>query len=356
MDWGAALLDWYYANRRAMPWREDATPYRVWISEIMLQQTQVATVVAYFERFLARFPEVGSLAAADLQDVLKLWEGLGYYRRARNLHRAARHVATLPGGQLPATARQLREIPGIGPYTAAAIASIAFGEAVPVVDGNVVRVACRLWMLAGDPASLALRHRIGELLARLIPVREPGDFNQAMMELGATVCKPRNPDCPACPLSKDCAALAAGEIARFPNRKPRREIPHCDVAVAIIVEGGKFLAARRGEEKMLGGMWELPGGKIESGETPEDAVCRECLEELGMAVNPLRKLPLVDHAYSHFSVTLHPFICELRSLDETQVAESAEDLRWLTPAEIAEFPFPRATLKAFDIMWPNRRD
>ncbi len=347
--WPERLLSWYRAGHRSLPWRGQPTAYQVWISEIMLQQTQVATVAPRFRRFLERFPDVQALAAAEREEVLREWQGLGYYSRARHLHQAAGRLVRERGGALPCTGAEWRAVEGVGPYTAAAIASIAFGEPLPVVDGNVVRVAARLWRLPGEPTRAAFRRQIAERLEPLIAAVHPGDFNQAMMELGATVCRPRRPACAACPLAADCAAHRHGQVEQFPQRRPRLLPPHYEVAVAILVAGERFLVARRPERQMLGGMWELPGGKLLAGETPVAAVARECQEELGVAVRPKLALPTVRHAYSHFSVTLHPFVCELCQAGDQPVAEVAAELRWITPAEIAGLPFPRGTLKVFEL-------
>ena len=347
-DWPENLLAWYHSERREMPWREEPSPFRIWVSEIMLQQTQVATVIPYFERFVTRFPDVESLAAANQQEVLKLWAGLGYYSRARNLHKGARFVVEQRDGNVPESYQELLSIPGVGPYTAAAIASIAFGEAEAVVDGNVIRVASRLWTLAGDTGKPAFRKAIKTRLNKLIPKDVPGDFNQAMMELGALICTLRNPGCPDCPLNAACAAWKKGVVNRFPHTIKRKKTPHYDVAVALILNAeGEILVAQRREDQMLGGMWELPGGKIEPGETPVKAAVRECLEELGVHISTGRALPAVRHAYSHFSVTLHAFVSSLTPPDQKPAAAEATQVRWIQPAAIDDLPFPTATLKVF---------
>jgi len=260
------LLDWYALNRRDLPWRRSTDPYAIWVSEIMLQQTRVAVVVERYQAFLARFPTLVSLARAAEQQVLALWSGLGYYRRARMLHKAAQFIANQQRSSLPATAEELRKLPGIGAYTAAAIASIAFGEAVAVVDGNVERVVCRLqgWQFADGNSEAALKRRIHELAARFLDPAQPGDFNQAMMELGATVCLPRNPQCLVCPVAADCATK--GEHATT-LRAPMlsREAAH-----ALSVRAGRgrrpnrlagrevLLEQRPAELTIMPGLWQLP--------------------------------------------------------------------------------------------------
>jgi A/G-specific adenine glycosylase len=252
-----ALLDWYDAHRRPLPWREGNDPYRVWLSEVMLQQTRVETVLPYYRRFLDRFPTVADLAAAELDEVLAQWSGLGYYRRARQLHAAARAV-TIRGG-FPRTAQGLRELPGIGGYTAAAVASIAFGEPVAVLDGNVERVTARLLALDGDPKRAALRRRLAAVATGLLDPARPGDGNQALMELGATVCTPRRPDCPRCPLAPGCAARRAGDPERWPVPRRRREPVRVRLVAAVAEEDGRVLLYRRPERSsLLAGIWELP--------------------------------------------------------------------------------------------------
>ncbi|HEX6202182.1 MAG TPA: A/G-specific adenine glycosylase [Thermoanaerobaculia bacterium] len=266
----ARLLAWYDRHRRDLPWRRDRDPYRVWLSEVMLQQTRVETVTPYFARFTDRFPDVAALAAADLDEVLALWSGLGYYRRARQLHAAARRVAA--AGGFPRTVEGLRELPGVGAYTAAAVASIAFGVVVPVVDGNVERVAARLLALDGDAKAPAARRRIAETAARLLAPERPGDSNQALMELGATVCLPRRPRCLLCPLGQavpsagggpgwpGCRAAAAGDPERFPSPRRRRAVERQRRLVALVEDGaGRLLLFRRPDDaRLLAGTWELP--------------------------------------------------------------------------------------------------
>lgn len=346
--WVPHLLAWYRQHRRALPWRDQPTPYRVWVSEVMLQQTQVTTVRPYFERFLARFPNVEALAAAELQDVLKVWEGLGYYSRARHLQRAAQQVVA-EGGRIPDDLDGLRRLPGIGAYTAAAIASIAFGRPHPVVDGNVARVGARLWCLDRDVRTAAIQRTLQERLGAAIDSSgDPSSFNQAMMELGALVCRPRGPDCGACPVRDDCGALAAGRVADLPIRRGRERLPHYRIAVGLIERGGCVLIARRREDQMLGGLWEFPGGKREPGETLRQTVVREVREETGLEVKVLARLCTVRHAYSHFRITLTAFRCVPRRA--TAVVHCDRPIAWVPWPRLGEYPFPKANHKILAAM------
>ena len=341
--WTARLLAWYRAAHRDLPWRRTGDIYAVWVSEVMLQQTRVETVIPYFERFLARFPTVASLAAAPLQDVLKLWEGLGYYGRARNFHRAAQRVVAEHGGRVPAEYAPFRALPGVGDYIAAAVLSIAAGRPLPVVDGNVLRVWARFRGIAEEVRAAGVVRRIREELQAAIPADAPGDFNQALMELGATVCTPVSPRCPACPMAAECAAFREGRTAELPVRSARPAVPHHRIAVGVIRRrDGRLLIQQRPPEGLLGGLWEFPGGKVEPGETPAEAVRRECREEAGLDVTVEAELAEVRHAYSHFSVTLHVFACRASGR-----ARGGRTRRWVRSAELDDYPFPAANKKFF---------
>ena len=303
-----SLLAWAEANLRRRPWRTTPRdPYGVWISEIMLQQTRVETVVPYFTRWMERFPDVQALAAAPLDDALKAWEGLGYYARARNLHAAAQVVVSRHGGRLPASRAALQALPGVGRYTAGAILSIAFGQDEPVLDGNVRRVLSRAWAL-DEPSRARLDSSLWRLAGMLLPRGEAGLFNEALMELGATVCLPRAPLCAECPWAFACTARKEGRQEAYPTRQLRRKTPHYDVTAAVIWnDQGGFLAAQRAADGLLGGLWEFPGGKVEPGESQEDCLRREILEELGVRIHVGERLTVVKHAYTHFRITLHAF-------------------------------------------------
>jgi A/G-specific adenine glycosylase len=330
------LLDWYKINARRLPWRETPDPYRVWISEIMLQQTRVETVIPYFERWMATFPILRTLAEAGLQEVLAVWEGLGYYSRARNLHRAARIIESTYAGQIPSDPGLLRKVPGIGPYTAAAIASIAFGRDEPALDGNVRRVLARVFDVSLPPRSPEGERLLLKLAKEYLPVGRAGEYNQALMDLGALVCTPRSPACPRCPLEPICAARALGIQEERPVTSPRRETPHFIVTAAVIIRDGLVLIARRPESGLLGGLWEFPGGKVQDGEALTACLKREIMEELGVEVKVSDRLGVYKHAYTHFRVTLHAFFCELMAGEPRPLQASAVD--WATLERLPHFP------------------
>ncbi|MEK6557499.1 MAG: A/G-specific adenine glycosylase, partial [Candidatus Margulisiibacteriota bacterium] len=338
-----SLLDWYARNKRSLPWRDDPAPYRVWLSEVMLQQTQVNTVLPYFERFISRFPDVFSLAMADQQDVLKVWEGLGYYSRARHLHRAAQEIVQGSSGQLPTTAKEWERVNGIGPYASAAIASIAFGEAIPVVDGNVIRVFARFLGIRTDTRDPKVRGQIFLYLKEIIVCHPPSDFNQAIMELGAIVCKPKKPLCEQCPLVEECFAKKNKVTEQLPFRSKATKIPHYEVGAALIWDKGAVLITQRPEDKMLGGLWEFPGGKQEKDETIEETVHREIKEETGLKIHLIGKLGQYKHAYTHFSICLHAYHSELVSGSDILIPEL--NYRWCRVEELTAYPFPEVDRK-----------
>jgi len=337
------LLAWFAASRRDLPWRHARDPYAIWVSEAMLQQTQVATVIPYYRSFLQRFPDVQALAGADQQEVLKRWEGLGYYGRARNLHKAAQRVMQEHQGRVPREWDAFRGLPGVGDYIAAAVLSIAFGKPYPVVDGNVKRVLSRLHLLkapVNQPASLKdFRAAAEELLKR----EDPGTFNQAIMELGALICRPRQPVCAACPVQRFCRAVQAGRVSEFPKRIQRRPTPQFRIAAGVVFRRGKVLITRRKPEGLLGGLWEFPGGKIQGGETAEGACIREMKEEVGLTVRIASHLCTVRHAYTHFRIVMDVFCCTWVSGRVT--LNGPVDYRWITPDELNSYPFPKANHK-----------
>ncbi len=331
------LLDWYDRHARPLPWRDrTADPYAVWVSESMLQQTRVETVIPYYQRWMERFPTLAALAAASEQDVLRAWEGLGYYSRARNLHRAAQQVMTRFGGALPAGRTELESLPGVGRYTAGAIASIAFGLDEPALDGNIKRVYARLFDVEIPARSPEGEKRLWALAREHLPPGRAGDFNQALMDLGATICTPRNPSCLLCPLGELCQARALGLQEERPVMEARAPIPHYTVTAAVLHRNGSVLIARRPSHGLLGGLWEFPGGKLEPGESLPQGLAREIREELGAEIEVGAPVGVYQHAFTHFRITLHAFHCRVTG-GEPRPLEASE-LRWVPPADLARFP------------------
>ncbi len=354
-----SLLAWFRANARDLPWRHDRSPYRVWLSEMMLQQTQVETVIPYFQRFLDRFPTLDDLAAAPLGDVLKLWEGLGYYARARNLHKAAHVIVRELHGEWPHTVEDLMALPGIGRYTAGAIASLAFDVRAPVLDGNVIRVLCRLFAIRGDPKDAKVREELWALAEALLPARalakvsEPsqgsaGEFNESLMELGALICAPRSPQCDVCPLAKYCEAKKRGLQDQLPLKTKRKPLPHFDVTAAVIRKNGRLLIAQRPLGGRLGGLWEFPGGKVEPGETLPQCLRREIKEELGVRIKVGKPITSIDHAYTHFKITLYAFECELVS--GKPQALQVQDFKWVRMSELKKYAFAKTDLRIIEAL------
>ncbi len=335
-----ALLAWYDAHRRSLPWRATADPYRIWVAEIMLQQTQVKTVIPYYEDFLTRFPDVGALAAASLDEVLAAWSGLGYYRRARQLHAAAQQVAEL--GDFPTSSFELQKLPGIGLYTAAAVGSMAFGESVPVLDGNVERVLSRRLGLNQDPKKAAPRKRLLEAGGQLLDAARPGDSNQALMELGATVCRPRRPDCGSCPLTSGCRARITGDPERFPPPRRRRQVERVDLVVAVAKQGDRVLMFRRPEGSgLLAGLWELPNVPRRALATTERSLgrCYGGRWKLEPACDKVR------HGITHHALMLHVHPARFSAGDV--VAEGPE-AAWVAAGERSDYPLSSAVEKVLE--------
>ena len=337
------LLDWYQRNKRDLPWRKTKDPYAIWVSEVMLQQTQVATVIPYYERFLTEFPDVNQLAAADLQRVLKRWEGLGYYARARNLHRSAGIVCSVHDGNIPSGWKEFNALPGVGDYIASAVLSIAFGKPHAVVDGNVKRVLSRLLRLEAPVNAPRYHADFKSAATQLLDPEAAGSFNQAVMELGALVCTPRQPACGQCPWRKHCRARAKGQVARYPHRLAGPAVPRYRIAVGVVLKKKRVLITQRKADGLLGGLWEFPGGKIKKGESAEAAVVREIQEEVNLSVTVDQKLTGVKHAYTHFKIHMDVFICRYES--GRIKLNGPVDFRWVTAEGIDRFPLPRANHK-----------
>jgi len=337
------LTQWYETHRRELPWRKTRNPYRIWVSEVMLQQTQVRTVIPYFENFVRAYPDVASLAEADLQSVLKSWEGMGYYARARNLHRAAQQLLAETGGRVPSHWIAFRSLPGVGDYIAAAVLSIAFDQPYAVVDGNVKRVLARLSMVDVPINRSSAMGTFRNLAEALLDKTQPGTFNQAVMELGALVCTPRNPSCSKCPLIKHCRAFLSGQVEAYPKKEKRKPVPRYHIAVGVVEKNGRLLITRRSPDVMLGGLWEFPGGKVQPDETPAAACVREIREEVNLTVSVESHLTRVRHAYSHFKIVLDVFRCRYVSGRVYRRGPVAH--RWVTRRQLDRYPFPGANRK-----------
>ena len=337
------LLPWFARTARDLPWRaEPRQSYAVWVSEIMLQQTRVETVIPYFRRFLARFPDPESLAQAPLQDVLKLWEGLGYYSRARHIHKAARILVEQHAGRLPADPAKLATLPGLGPYSVAAIASLAFGLPLAVLDGNVIRVFSRLLALPDDVRRPATRNKLQDLAAVLLLKDRAAACNEAWMELGALVCTPRKPQCPQCPLQSICRAARFKSPEAYPRKKPKMKVPHKIVGAAVILDRRNriLIAQRKAEGGLLAGLWEFPGGKQAAGESMPQCIRRELREEMGIEIEVGPHLVTVPHAYSHFTIELHAHFACIRSGRPRHLDCAGH--AWTTRDGFDDYPFSKA--------------
>jgi A/G-specific adenine glycosylase len=336
----SSLLHWYQTHKRDLPWRRTNDPYRILVSEIMLQQTQVETVIPYYLRFLKTFPSFRALAKAPLGRVLKLWEGLGYYSRARNLHALAKTVCREHNGRLPNEPAALRELPGVGPYTAGAILSIAFKQDYAVLDGNVQRVLARQAGWTHDLRTTEAKKSLWTLAQSFLPHGKAGDYNQALMELGALVCTPQTPRCGACPVSSQCQARKQNKVNQIPFKPKAKVLPHYQIGAGVIWKGEKLLISQRPYNGLLGGLWEFPGGKREASESMPDCVRREIQEELGVRVKVGPRMAKIDHAYSHFKITLHAHYC--RYISGIPQPTGCRAWRWVRPAELGKYAFPAA--------------
>ena len=352
------LTAWHAQQQRELPWRcgpagaRDA--YAVWVSEVMAQQTRLSVVVDYFNRWMARFPTLQRLAEADQQEVLKLWEGLGYYSRARNLHRAAQIVVDELDGELPRTRQELLRLPGIGEYTAGAILSLAFGLPEPILDGNVKRVFSRLWDIDERIDARSTAKRLWTYARAVVEAGpQPGAVNEGLMELGALLCRPQNPLCPDCPLQSRCLAYARGVQKLRPVRSPRKALPHFDVAAAVIWQGtpgaSRLLIAQRPKDGLLGGLWAFPGGKREQEDEDLPACLRRAIQQkLGIPIRVEERVTTVQHAFTHFRMTLHVFHARICAGKPRPIG--VLDWRWTTLEEIEQFPCPVPDRKVIGVL------
>ena len=348
------LLEWYDANQRKLPWRSDPAPYGVWVSEIMAQQTQVDRVVEYYKRWMERFPDIRSLADAHEEEVLNLWEGLGYYSRARNLHRAAVLIKDRFNGAFPDDFADIRSLPGVGDYTAGAVASIAFGLREPAVDANVLRVFARLLDMDIPVRDRAGRDMVEDAVRRLIPEDRPGDFNQAVMEFGALICG-KNPRCEECLVREYCRAHENGTVALRPVLPAPKEVIRIDMATGFLVHRGKVLIQKRRPGDVWPGLWEFPGGCIEPGETAEQALKREYMEEVELAVEPVEKITVVRYNYTRYRVTMDCFLCRYAGEPVEPVFNEAVKGGFVHPAELSGYALPSGHRKMVDRMLADMR-
>lgn len=330
------LLHWFWANHRVLPFRSDPTPYHVWVSEIMLQQTRVAAAVPYYERFVQELPDIPALAACEEERLLKLWEGLGYYSRVRNLQKAARIVCEQYGGQLPGNLAALKKLPGIGDYTAGAIASIGFGIPAPAVDGNVLRVFARLYNDEGDIMQPAVKAATTQKVMAQQPAEAPGDFNQALMELGALVCIPGQPDCAACPLQALCLGRQSGNPARLPQKAPKKARKKCELTLCLAQDAaGRWLLQKRGEQGVLAGLWQPP---VLAEEALDEKKALAAAQKLLPAAVLLKEKPLkAKHIFTHLEWHMTAYVMAV------PCTPPPEGCVWASPAQLEqEYTLPGA--------------
>ena len=335
------LLGWYSSNKRILPWRETKDPYKIWISEIMLQQTQVATVIPYYQRWINSFPNIKTLASADYNDVLKHWEGLGYYSRCKNIHLTAQSL----DGELPETFHELIQLPGIGEYTAKTILAIAHNQQEVGVDTNLERIGFRL--LGLKKKSKFNNNRVKKFLEDIQDKSKPGDFNQALMDLGSSFCQAKTVHCDPCPITSECKATLNDNPLEYPETKKSKPIPTINVAVCIISHNSKLLLMQRPQNKMLGGLWEFPGGKIKLGEPKKNATTREVKEETGLVIKDPQYLGEVKHQYSHFKVSISLFY---HRIDDISSIKIKENYIWTTMKGLDKFALPKANYKMLELL------
>jgi A/G-specific adenine glycosylase len=331
------LLSWFRRSQRDLPWRHDRNPYHIWVSEVMLQQTQAVTVLRYFEPFLQRFPTIDALASADEQDVLRFWEGLGYYRRARNLHRAARYLAAHHRGRLPDDPRVLQKLPGIGRYILGALLSQAFDRRWPILEANSERVLCRLFAQAADPGRAPVKRWLWKMAEDLLPDQSVGDFNQALMELGAVICTPAEPHCPACPLAEDCASRRLGKQRSIPFRPAPPAIISVREVAIVIRRGPRVLLVQRPDHGRWAGMWEFPHGPLQINETHETAASRLVAELTRLRVDVREEVVTVRHSVTHHRIAMTCFAARYRS--GTYRSKFYDRAIWVALPELQRYPF-----------------
>ena len=342
------LLKWYNRTNQSFEWRNTHDPYKIWLSEIMLQQTQVKTATPYYINWIAKYPTIKTVAQSKLDDLLKQWEGLGYYRRVQYFHLACQIVLEKYGGKVPAILEEFIKLPGVGPYTAAAVLSIAYAHPIPAIDGNVVRVVSRLILIQEKfPRS---RQPIFSFLKNIIDVKSPGDFNQAIMDLGRDICRPVKPKCKMCPIQKNCLAYINNLINKYPKLTGRKKRPLYNIAIGVIWKKNKILVSKRNQNVLLAGMWEFPGGKIKKGETPKSCLIREAKEELNIDILPISYITKIKHSYSHFKIIMKAYNCKY--IKGQAMAIECADFKWIKPENLDSLAFPSASKKLFNNLNP----
>ena len=338
------LLLWYDKNHRVLPFRLTKDPYKIWVSEIMLQQTQIKTVIPYYNKWIKTFPTLIDVAKSNISILLKNWEGLGYYSRCINFHKSAKIVLDKYHGTIPQNWGEFISLPGVGEYTASAVLSIAFGHKIPAIDGNVRRVLSRY--LGIKKITSRNFQRIKNKLQFWISSSRPGDFNQALMDLGSIICSPKNPNCNKCPINNSCRAYLIGEPEKYPIKLIKKKIPDFKVAVGLIWRQNKFFIQKRKINSMLGGLWEFPGGKVKDGESLIQTLKNKIKEECGSEIMVIEEIGIIKHKYSHFSITMHGFNCK----EVSPGFNTKKDFRWINLDEVKQFAFPKANHKLFSIL------
>lgn len=339
-----SMLDWYQIDKRSLPFRDVNDPYKIWLSEIMLQQTKVSTVIPYYERWISKYPNISSVASSNLEDLLKIWEGLGYYSRCRNFHKASKVICKQYNGFIPEDWASFISLPGVGEYTASAVLSIAFGKKYAVLDGNVKRVMFR--QLGFKKSSIYNINRVKNKLKKLIPDLKPGDFNQSLMDLGATICFPRNPKCDNCPISRSCIGLKNGKPQDYPTKNKKLIVPEYHFVSGLLWSGEKFLIKKREENLMLGGLWEIPNFKINVKDKPRLSFVKKVKKELSLDVQTKKKIGVIKHKYSHFSVVVSVYACKIMN----KQFFNKEKQKLILPIEISSYPFSKVNHKIFSLI------
>ncbi len=341
------LLQWFSEYQRPLPWRETYLPYPVWVSEIMLQQTQVSTALPYFKRWMNTLPDIKAVAEASEETILKLWEGLGYYSRARNIQKTATLICEEHGGKFPSDFEKVLALPGIGRYTAGAITSIAFNQNKPIVDGNVVRVVCRLMDFRDNPKSTIMVQTLWRLAEDWIPKGKARFFNQALMELGALICLPQQPTCLFCPVQTYCQALEAGSVDQIPLKVKRHPLKAITTVLAVIQDEKRFLIRKRPSEGLMGGLWEFPNINLKKNEVMEKALLVGIKQQHNLQITIDQTLPMIKHGYTSFKVQLHCFLC----LAEKGISQTeGSSTKWVTLEQLQQFSFPAAHTKLIQVL------